>query len=126
MAADETTEKSTGGGALIPQPHGGALKPGGTPGNKGGRTPSALRKMALRRGPKMLQVLNTIANDEKAKKGDRVAAAREMLRIGMGPTMSRDEVRDKLQATVMAAEAMLPEELAMRFVFEVRKIWLGH
>lgn len=123
---DERSEKTSGGNsALVPQPHGGALTPG-NPGNKGGgRTPSALRKLALKKGPKMLKVLDTIANDENAKQSDRVAAARELLRVGLSSSMSRDEVREKLHATIMMIESHLDEKQSLPILMELRRIWLA-
>lgn len=114
------------GGDMVPQPHGGALLPGGRPGNKGGpgRTPSALRKMALKRGPKMLKVLEDIALSDESKDSDRATAAKEHLRIGMGgPMIPLAEVRRKLQQSIIAAQTMLPEEHADRLVFELHRIW---
>lgn len=122
---DETPGETTG--KLVRQPHGGALYQGPAPGRRrsGGRTPSALRRMALKKGPKMLQVLESIALDENAKQSDRVAAAKEHMRIALSNTMSRDEVRQKLEATIMAVETMLPEDQAAKVIYELRKIWLG-
>lgn len=118
-------EKSKEVELRTPEHGGGALRVG-NPGNKGGgRTPSALRRMALKKGPKMLKVLAKIADDEEARDADRVAAAREMLRIGMGQSMSNLEVRDKVQATIAAAERMLPEDMAAQLIYEMRGIWLG-
>jgi len=81
--------------------------------------------MALKKGPKMLQVLESIALDENAKQSDRVAAAKEHMRIALSNTMSRDEVRQKLEATIMAVETMLPEDQAAKVIYELRRIWLG-
>lgn len=121
---DETPDETPG--ELVPQPHGGALYRGPAPGRKrsGGRTPSALRKLALKKGPKMLKVLEDIALSKEAKDSDRATAAKEHLRIGMsGSMLPLAEVRRKLQATIIAAQTMLPEEHADNFVFELRRIW---
>ena len=124
--SDEPSEHPSGR-RMVPQPHGGALVPGagGGPQPGSGRTPSALKRMALKKGPKMLQVLTKIALDEDAKHSDRVAAARELLRVGMGTAYSDIQVRDNLQATIAAADRLLPEDLAAQLIFEMRRIWLG-
>ncbi len=59
----ETTERTTALPTLIPQPNGGALKSGGTPGNKGGgSTPNAirrkLRKMIAKRPGFLAEVMD--------------------------------------------------------------------
>jgi hypothetical protein len=124
--ADETASESANTQLVVPSHGRGALLPGGKPGNKGGgRTPSALRRKALKKGPKMLKVLEDIALSADAKDSDKVAAAKEHLRIGMGTAYSEIEVADKVQACVMAAERILPEELAAQYIFELRRIWLG-
>jgi hypothetical protein len=120
-ANDSSTE-------LVVPAHGrGALRTGGKPGNKGGgRTPSALRKMALKKSPKMLQVLEKIALSETSKESDRVAAAREHVKIALGSGYSETEVRDKVQATIMMIdEQPIPDEVRQTMMLELRRIWLG-
>lgn len=120
--AEETPAESTD---LIPQPHGGALRRGGT--NKGGtgRPPSEIRRAALKSLDKRLQVLDKIADNEKSRDADRIAAIKALASIGFGATMAMAEVRQKLEATVALIESTLPERQAMQLMLEVRRVWLG-
>lgn len=64
----------------IPQPHGGALNAGGTPGNSGGkpgrsgRPRSALRERAFGSFEERLAVLEKIADNDDAQDSDRIRA----------------------------------------------------
>lgn len=69
----------------IPQPHGGALNAGGTPGNKGGtgRPPSEVRKAflaALEGGP---EALVAIIQSPTSRDADRIAAIAAAAKIGL-------------------------------------------
>lgn len=119
---DETTAESSGRN-LIPQPHGGALRRGGN--GSGGRPPSKVRRAMLKQGANRLRVLREIADNPKEKARDRIRAVDVLIKNGLGPAISMDEVRDKLKATKDAAEEILPPELAETFVKELRRIWLG-
>lgn len=49
--------------ALVPQPHGGAIKTGGNPGNRGGgRTPSELRRRLREAAADRVEILEEIAD----------------------------------------------------------------
>lgn len=123
--SDETSAESSGATELVPQPHGGAIK-AGNPGNKGGgRTPGALRKLALRKGPKMLKVLEGIALSENAKDADKVAAAKEHLRIGMTQSIPVHEVRTKMDACFALLEERLAPAVAADMILEMKRIWDG-
>lgn len=57
----KTTVKSTTAVAKIPQPHGGALNAGGTPGNPGGgRKPSIVKDLATAKLPRHVETLDGI------------------------------------------------------------------
>ena len=64
--------KNNGGnnGGMVAQEHGGALKSGGTPGNKGGtgRPPSAIREHCRGSFAERVKVLETIADGEVIEK----------------------------------------------------------
>ena len=78
-------------GALIPQPHGGALLPGGVVGHKGGggRPRSLVREAALLAFDERIEVLGAIADDEGAKAGDRVRAIDV---LGRHAGLAKDEI----------------------------------
>lgn len=65
--ATKTTAKSTAM-AKVPQPHGGALNAGGTPGNPGGgRRPDHIRQLAVDIGyEEAIPMLRKIINDPKS------------------------------------------------------------
>lgn len=113
---------ASSGEQLVPQPHGGAIKQGGNLGNRGGyRTPSKVRKLALRMGVKHLGTLDAIAGgaapmtercvkcghtatlDEvnaarnqiaDVKPSDMVQASKALLDVGMGPKLTRAQLEE--------------------------------
>lgn len=99
--------KSTGKTTVIkvPQPHGGALNAGGTPGNRGGR-PSGI----IRRGfANVLDdhgldfVTGVLTGKEKeATVSDKLKAVDQAAKIGLGEKheVVAEDVRDKLQQQV--------------------------
>lgn len=120
----KSAEKSPG---LVVQPHGGAIHVGGVPGNRGGsgRPPSAIRKSALDSLDKRLAVAEQIADDEKAKGSDRIAALRLLASIGFGSSMAMTEVREKLQQTLVLIEATVDEKTALQLILDIRRVWTG-
>lgn len=122
---DKTPDKTAEAVSMVPQAHGGALKRGGN--NGGGRPTSkfraALRKAAEQRLPDLKKIAAGKMKD--ATVADRLRAIDMMIRYGMGPGISLDDVREKLKATVVMAESMLDEETADKFVSNLRTIWLG-
>lgn len=60
--------------ALVSQKHGGALRTGGKPGNNGGRPRSAVRAASQLAFEQRIPVLESIADNAKAKDGDRIRA----------------------------------------------------
>lgn len=96
--------------ALVPQPHGGALRRG-NPGNKGGgRPPSELRRRLREAGADRLSVLEEIA-DGGEKESDRLKAVDMMLRYGLGKQVPRDAVLAFLKdaADLVASEVDDPD-----------------
>src|SRR2546422_3379691 len=87
-------------GQLVPQPHGGALLPGGT--GAGGRPSSALRERLRGSLEQRVPVLEAIADDPEADAQDRIRAIEVLAKYGLGPLreLSVDEVRDRLRATI--------------------------
>lgn len=89
----------------IPQPHGGALNAGGTPGNKGGtgRPPSEVRRAfleALQGGPAALQA---IIASSASRDADRIAAIAAAAKIGL-----------PAQVEVVPPPPLTPEERVRR------------
>jgi hypothetical protein len=76
-------------GALVAQPHGGALRygsePGGSPGP--GRPPSVVREAMLNSFADRLPVLEAIADDPKQRTSDRLKALELLARYGLGATV---------------------------------------
>jgi hypothetical protein len=85
----KTTAKTTG--EMIPQPHGGALRRGGT--NKGGpgRPPSWFRELARAKLERhvLLEELAKMARSPEVEPRDRIRAIEALLRYGVG---TREEV----------------------------------
>jgi hypothetical protein len=116
------------GVTLVPQPHGGALKPGGTIGNRGGhgRRPDRIKRLAQKLLLPRLHILAHIADGtsvalgEEGLKfvaptpGERTAAIRALKEIGMGETGSVSDVRERLKrqvAVIRGQDTWTQEEL---------------
>ena len=71
---------------LLPQRHGGALRGGGKPGNRGGtgRPPSVIRERCRGSFEDRIVVLEEIADDAKANAGDRIRALDLLGQYGLG------------------------------------------
>lgn len=121
MSRKETTAKTTGV-AKVPQPQGGALNAGGTPGNNGGRPPSEIRRIARLAFEERLPLLSEIADTGK-RDGDRIKAIEVLANIGFGKDLSREVVYEKVAKTLEAIRNALPEEQAEALVAELRSIW---
>lgn len=119
--AKKSGEKSD---VLVAQPHGGALKRGGTH-HRPGRPPSAIRQAALSSLDKRLQVLATIADNAEARDADRIAAVKALASIGFGAGMPMSEVRQKLEATIALIEQTLPEPQAISLIMDIKRIWMN-
>ncbi len=89
MSADgESTAVTTG--MLIPQPHGGALRRGGTNRGGPGRPRDAVRKLAVRGAARAVPRLIEIATDPTSEPKDVIAAARVLLEFGLGRQLEVD------------------------------------
>ncbi len=71
---------------LLPQPHGGALRGGGKPGNRGGtgRPPSVIRERCRGSFEDRIVVLEEIADNPKASASDRIRALDLLGKYGLG------------------------------------------
>lgn len=123
------TRKTTAKSAVekIPQPHGGALNSGGTLGNKGGsgRPPSAVRAVALEGAAKAIPRLVAQLNSKNASVVQ--GAADKLLKYGLGTQsdikISEDDVRERLQKSIVMICRLAPEELAKRILSEMKELW---
>lgn len=145
----KTTAKST---ALIPQDHGGALRPGGTNAGGPGRPPSAVRAVLREAYEDRIPFLRALADGEpitlrsatssKNSKGertveskkrvftpgvaDRLAAMEQLARYGIGTTkeVSIEEVKAKVEAMLGVLKLRLPEALYKELLPELRQAFL--
>ncbi len=98
---------------LTPQPHGGALRTGGTKGASG-RRPQAIRKRALAILAKNLDVLDHIASGATAefvedgklvivtpRPAERIAAVKLAGELGMGERVQVSDVRARLREQIL-------------------------
>jgi hypothetical protein len=110
-------------GALIPQPHGGALRNGG-PGSPG-RPPSALRDRLRGSFAERVLVLEAIADDDQADPQDRIRAIDVLAKYGLGTLreLSVDDVRDRLRKTIaIVREHMAPDDATV-VLTRLREVW---
>jgi hypothetical protein len=112
---------------LIPQSHGGALWSGGVPGHdgRGGRPPSLLRARLRGSLDERVAVVEEIADDPEASAADRIRAVDLLARYGLGAdaTVSTEDVRERLKASVELITAMLPAGLSRDVVLRLREVW---
>jgi len=109
LGTTKTTAKSTGI-AKIPQPHGGALNAGGTPGNPGGgRRPDHIRQLAVDVGyeeaiPKLRQIINDPLSAPKSVISACVAV------LGLVPRKDEADITQhpQLQQLVRALREVIP------------------
>ncbi|MEO8683010.1 MAG: hypothetical protein ABI665_28450 [Vicinamibacterales bacterium] len=120
----KTTAQSTAV-AKIPQPHGGALNAGGTPGNNGGRPPSVVRQRARGGFYDRIPTLEKIADSGRTGDADRIRAISVLGTIGMGSSMTADDVRERLRLTLAAIRRELSSEDAERVLIAIRPYWIG-
>jgi hypothetical protein len=73
-------------GEMRPQSHGGALLPGGQPGNRGGSgaPPSAIRSRCRESFLSRIAIAERIADDESQDARDRLKALELLARLGLG------------------------------------------
>lgn len=119
----DTTAEST---AITkrPQPHGGALNSGGTPGNRGGRPTSELRAAAREQLTKRMPLLSTFARSRKEKTTDRIRAIEALAKIGLEESIAVADVRRALDATGELIRDRLPPDVADSLIDDILSIWL--
>lgn len=114
---------------LVPQPHGGALKSGGTPGHRGGsgRLPNAIRRKARRMLATRLDIVGHIADGVTVQFDDgeqlkwvsprpaeRLQALKLLADWGLGPAVSVADVQERIAQqlqVIRSRETWTPEEL---------------
>ncbi len=84
MSVGKNHGKNPGG--MRQQPHGGALRNGGT--NKGGpgRPPNVIRQKLRGSFEERIKILEAIADDKKSSQADRMRALDLMAKYGLGTT----------------------------------------
>src|SRR5687767_8321616 len=85
-------------GKLVAQPHGGALRQGGT--GAGGRPPSEIRKAARLAFDERIARLADIADHEDTKDSDKIKAIEVLGNFGFGKDLSIAAVREKVAKTI--------------------------
>ena len=123
MAKEKAGEKPEG---LVPQEHGGAIYQGPpeNPVAGPGRPPSAIRRALRKSFDERIAVLEGIADgDHDAKASDRIAALKEMARIGFGPQVSTEDVRERLGESLDVIQREAEDDVAERIIRRLRDIW---
>ena len=115
-------------GALVDQPHGGAIRRGALPRtNAGGtgRPPSAIRERLRGSFDQRIEVLEEIADDPMQTPADRTRAIDLLAKYGLGTLkeVSTEDVRDKLRETISLIRAELPRDHAENLLERMRTIW---
>jgi hypothetical protein len=118
----KTTDK-TSVGQLVPQPHGGALRNGGT--NKGGpgRPASEVIARALGSFDERIPVLEEIADNAAAADADRIRAVDKLAKYGLVDGISRADVRAALSDTVDAIRRVMGPDGVDELLAEIRGFW---
>lgn len=121
------TPAQTPAGALVPQPHGGALRHGSLPGNPPGpgAPPSELRARLRGSLEQRVRVVEEIADRADASDADRLRAIDLLARYGLGTTreLSVEHVRGKLAETLQAIRESLPQDQAEALIGKLRWVW---
>ncbi len=96
---------------MDPQPHGGALRRGGTNRGGPGRPRNAVRQLALRGAAQAVPRLIAIVTNQSADPKDVIAAARVLLEFGVGRQIDVDgqvdhEHRFIVEVPPVAADAL--------------------
>jgi hypothetical protein len=108
----------------VPGPRGGILNRGGTF-RGAGRKPSKIRDALRLSFEKRYRVWESIADDEKSQPGDRMRAVELLAKYGIGLAQGipREEVVEKLKASLDLLKAQLPDPEATLIIARMRKIW---
>jgi len=115
--------------ALVPQPHGGALLPGGTGayGKSTGRPPDLVRAALRASFEERVGVLEEIADGRvpKAQVSDRIKAIDTLAKYGLGTIqeMSVDSVRGRLARTIELIRSELEPEQAATLLAKMAVLW---
>lgn len=112
-------------GALIPQPHGGAIRNGGTNIGGTGRPPSAIRASLREDFDTRRKILNEIADDTDAPRAERIKAVETIGKFGLGTTkeVTVEHVRERLKATLAILREELNEGEYERIRERLRPVW---
>lgn len=123
----ETAPAEPTPGALVTQPHGGALRYGSEPGNTpgAGRPPSIVRARARSGFYDRIPTLEKIADNDKTAAADRIRAIAVLGKIGVdGGKVNVEEVRLRMRHTLDVIRAQLTPEDAHRVIEAIRPIWI--
>lgn len=105
MARQQTSKPRPKPRTLVPQAHGGALKPGGD-GVSGGRPPSELRARLRGSLDSRVAILEEIADRPDASPSDRINAISLLARYGLGPPAQEIEHRGEIKHGVVILPAV--------------------
>lgn len=121
--AKKSGEKS--GVALVPQPHGGAIRRGSQAGNTPGtgRPPSEVSARALGSFDQRIPVLEGIADNPEAADADRIKAVDKLGKYGFGEGISRADVRAALSDTVDAIRRAVDPDTADELLTTIKAFW---
>jgi hypothetical protein len=113
---------------LIPQPHGGALLSGGTPGQKGGpgAPPSVLRSRLQGSLAERIKLLEAIADDPTTPPRDRIRAIDVLARYGLGVAageLTTEDIRERLSKTLDVIRHELSPDEAEHLMRRIEPIW---
>ena len=113
---------------LIPQAHGGSLRSGGVPGQKGGSgaPPSELRKRLQGSLADRITILEEIADDPDVRPRDRIRAVDTLARFGLGVAvgeLTTEDVRERLTKTLDVIQHELTPDDAERLIRRIEPLW---
>ena len=129
-------------GRLVPQPHGGALLPGGT--GKGGRPRSSLKSLAKKELRKRIGHLSAFADGvavslveddtdptkplqklvtHAVKVETRVKALEVLAKIAGDHTIAVSEVKGRMRRQVEVIRSTLPPEVADDLLHKLAEVW---
>ena len=115
------------GSNLVRQPHGGAIHQGApdriVPGP--GRPPSAVRAACREEFEKRIPVLCLIADDQDAPYEQRRLAVDSLGKHGLSGTISADDVRERLKATLQEVRSALPADQAEMLISRIKPHWMA-
>ena len=113
--------------ALVPQLHGGAIRTGGNPGNKGGtgRPPSAIR--ARMREHLDSEVLDSVMDEFEKGELDTLDVAEFLAKYGLGTMkeVSVENVRERLRLTLEVLRRELSAPQLRAIIPQIEGVWKG-